>query len=234
MGRCIDLTGQTFGRLVVKERAGSNKSGRALWLCECSCGEETTVTTKNLSTGETKSCGCIKKKDLTGKKFGRLTVIEDSGQRICNKIVWKCLCDCGNEHHVITGNLLTGKVNSCGCLRDEVVSKASRKHGGIKNAKYEYLSWNKLRSGSFTYLEGKRSVPEEWNDFVQFLSDVGNRPSPRHKLSRHDVRKPHSKENTYWRDPIEERRESDQLTTEDLSEEFSFDFRTYLRTTATA
>ena len=41
MSKVKDLTGQTFGRLKVLERAGSNKDGRALWLCKCDCGNET-------------------------------------------------------------------------------------------------------------------------------------------------------------------------------------------------
>ena len=52
-------------------------------MCKCDCGNYVTVATKNLKDGKTKSCGCIKKEkpygnlnDLTGKKFGRLTVIE--------------------------------------------------------------------------------------------------------------------------------------------------------------
>ena len=55
-----DLTGQTFGRLLVLERAGS-KNGRAAWLCECICGNKTVVSGEVLRRGTSKSCGCLKK-----------------------------------------------------------------------------------------------------------------------------------------------------------------------------
>lgn len=58
MSKVKDLTGQTFGRLKVLERAGSNKDGRALWLCKCDCGKITVKTGKLLLNGHCKSCGC--------------------------------------------------------------------------------------------------------------------------------------------------------------------------------
>lgn len=71
MGRFKDLTGQKFGRLTIIKRAGASKSGKVLWLCECSCEEhnQITTTTSNLVTGTTKSCGCLAKESTsrTGK-----------------------------------------------------------------------------------------------------------------------------------------------------------------------
>lgn len=54
-----DLTGQTFGRLTVIERAENTKDGRARWLCRCECGNFCTVTAKLLLNGSVKSCGCL-------------------------------------------------------------------------------------------------------------------------------------------------------------------------------
>ena len=51
---------------------------------------------------------------LIGQKFGHLTVIEDTGKRFYRSIIWKCKCDCGNEHEVTSNNLNGGQVNSCG------------------------------------------------------------------------------------------------------------------------
>ena len=57
----IDLTGQRFGRLVVKRRTDNAKYGGARWLCTCDCGENTTCLSGNLRGGKSKSCGCFNK-----------------------------------------------------------------------------------------------------------------------------------------------------------------------------
>ena len=57
MSKRIDLIGQKFGRLVVVERVGNDKSGSLRWLCQCNCGKEKIVRGDNLKNGKTKSCG---------------------------------------------------------------------------------------------------------------------------------------------------------------------------------
>lgn len=65
-----NLMNQKFGKLTVKKRNGSNKQGRALWLCNCECGnKDIEVVGKYLLNGDTKSCGCIKKSE--GKQQGK-------------------------------------------------------------------------------------------------------------------------------------------------------------------
>ena len=54
-----DLRGMRYGRLVVIDREGSTKSRKATWRCICDCGKETIVTSSNLTSGNTKSCGCL-------------------------------------------------------------------------------------------------------------------------------------------------------------------------------
>lgn len=59
MGRIIDKTGEKFGRLTVIKLEGiSGKEAR--WICQCDCGNETTVRSGNLTSGAVKSCGCYK------------------------------------------------------------------------------------------------------------------------------------------------------------------------------
>ena len=62
-GNVKNLSGQTFGRLKVIERNGSDKHGKALWKCICECGSEKIViaTTSQLTTSHTQSCGCLQK-----------------------------------------------------------------------------------------------------------------------------------------------------------------------------
>ena len=54
-----DLTGQRFERLVVLHEAGQTTSGIRKWLCKCDCGKKTTVAANNLTSGNTRSCGCL-------------------------------------------------------------------------------------------------------------------------------------------------------------------------------
>lgn len=70
----------------------------------------------------------MKRKDLTGKRFGRLTVIEYVGTKHDKngknaKAQWKCQCDCGNIRIVESASLLLGRSKSCGCLCREENSK---------------------------------------------------------------------------------------------------------------
>lgn len=116
----IDRTGRVYGRLtVIREvpRAG----GKSWWLCRCSCGNERIVTGGNLNSGNTKSCGCLDPNfmDLAGLTFGLLSVLmrcerephQSGGAR------WLCRCACGHEHTVLSSNLRSGSVRSCGqCL----------------------------------------------------------------------------------------------------------------------
>ena len=60
-----DLTGQTFGRLVVIREYGRSKDGKIMWLCRCDCGGETVVTSGSLRRGLTQSCGCLQRERST-------------------------------------------------------------------------------------------------------------------------------------------------------------------------
>ena len=61
--------------------------------------------------------------DLTGKKFGRLTVVKREGTDKNKQILWLCKCDCGNYKVVRRGHLKKGGIKSCGCLRKETAPK---------------------------------------------------------------------------------------------------------------
>lgn len=65
--------------------------------------------------------------DLTGKRFGRLTVIKKSSYKMRKdgkrRSMWLCKCDCGNEIEEDSYSLKSGNTKSCGCLRKEVMSQ---------------------------------------------------------------------------------------------------------------
>jgi len=109
------LEGQRFNKLTVLAEAGRGKHGEVLWKCLCDCGKETIVGAKELRKSEIKSCGCIRVMRIEGQRFGRLTVIEEAGRKD-GKVLWRCLCDCGNETTVTSRNLRFGCVRSCGCI----------------------------------------------------------------------------------------------------------------------
>ena len=140
MAKIRDLTGQTFGKLTVVSFAGRGKSGYAKWLCKCECGTEKAVRGTNLTSGLTKSCGCIIIKDLSGKKFGKLTVVSLAGRGKRGHAKWLCKCECGNEKTVLGYHLTSGNIKSCGCLvRSEnrqrrekgIFNKSTDKHGYV-------------------------------------------------------------------------------------------------------
>ena len=136
-----DLTGQKFGMLTVVGRDVGNdyitpSTGRASprWLCKCDCGNPQlrSVPAQQLRSGHTWNCGCKstnKLKDMTGKTFGKLTVIERADDYIDKNgekyVCWKCKCSCGNECIVKGHDLRNGHTKSCGCA----IIEASTKHG---------------------------------------------------------------------------------------------------------
>ena len=60
MGKLNDLTGQTFGRLTVLQRSGSNAFNKATWDCECSCGKRCVIIGSGLRAGKAVTCGCYR------------------------------------------------------------------------------------------------------------------------------------------------------------------------------
>lgn len=69
MGKVKDLTGQVYGRLTVTEFAGI-KNRKAQWLCECECGKKVVVCSVDLRSGNTKSCGCLRKENFNNRTHG--------------------------------------------------------------------------------------------------------------------------------------------------------------------
>lgn len=65
-----DIKGQRFGMLTVIKRVGTNKHRKALWKCKCDCGRTTVVSSVDLVTGNTKSCGCL------GKNYAKRNLME--------------------------------------------------------------------------------------------------------------------------------------------------------------
>lgn len=131
-GRARDLTGQKFGLLTAIEPTEQRKNRSIVWKCECECGNTILVSAKDLKQGGKKSCGCLDTsgiKDLTGQKFGMLTVLEKTEERDHNTVVWKCECECGNTVLVSGRDLIHNRKDSCGCASKNKKHIAGQKFG---------------------------------------------------------------------------------------------------------
>lgn len=120
-------------------------------------------------------------KDLTGQKFNKLTVLAFSHFDKKKNSYWLCRCDCGNEKIVRRSHLLTGNVQSCGCIVHEArgtYKNGWRKHGLWSNNKRLCKILNCMldrcyNKNNFHYKDyGERgiSVCETWrNSFESFV-----------------------------------------------------------------
>lgn len=120
------LIGTKINMLTIIDRERRNK--KTYYLCRCDCGNQKWIRADSIASEVQKSCGCLKKetqfkhKDLTGVKFGRLTVLEDLG-KIDNQYFCKCKCECGSIKIIKSKLLISKHTKSCGCLSSESVIK---------------------------------------------------------------------------------------------------------------
>lgn len=148
-----------------------------------------------------------KLKNLKDGVFGKLTAKYITGQDKRGCYVWMCECSCGNRKEVQGHQLVKGATRSCGCLRAEVMSKTMRTHGKTKTP--EYRVWSGMMTRCFNprtayyHRYGGRGVTvcDRWrgsDGFVNFLSDVGGKPSDGHSLDRIDVNGNYEPDNVRW------------------------------------
>lgn len=128
-----DITGKKFNRLLVLGKGPNKKIGDkncGQWWCLCECNNIILVRHNNLTSNNTKSCGCLNnekrqinikkaqeesKLDLTNQYFGKLQALYPTNERKSNSVVWQCQCECGKYHKVAANELNSHKIESCGC-----------------------------------------------------------------------------------------------------------------------
>ncbi len=134
--------------------------------------------------------------DLTGKPFGRLTVLSFAGW-IDGDYQWNCLCECKAIVTVRGEQLRSRRTKSCGCLKKEAAAKNghdNRRHGQSRHGERspEWIAWSAMhqrceneRCRSYPDYGGRGiRICERWSIFENFLADIGPRPSSRHSLDR--------------------------------------------------
>ena len=116
--------------------------------------------------------------DLTGQKFGRLTVIERAGSNKFGTRLWLCKCDCGNDYIGIASDLKNGHVFSCGCFQREGASERFYKHG-IKRSDPLYGAWSMMKDRCYNPHNEKYPrygargiyVCDEWRNDIKAYRD---------------------------------------------------------------
>lgn len=106
--------------------------------------------------------------DISGQRYGRLTVLHPSGRDKHNRALWECLCDCGSKKIIAGVSLRKSHIKSCGCLKNEI-------NHGMAGTKL-YVSWAHMKnrclnnnSKDFPHYGGRGiNICEDWMSFTAF------------------------------------------------------------------
>lgn len=141
--------------------------------------------------------------DLTGQKFGKLTVVKRA-ENVKRKVYWDCVCECGESKTIVSSSIIGGHTKSCGCLKAETIGNIRATHRMSNTT--EYNSWRAMvercTNQKYRYYHeyGGRGIKicDRWKSFANFISDMGEKPSPKHSIDRIDVDGNYEPSNCKW------------------------------------
>ena len=173
------LPGMRVGRLTVLEKTQERKRRYILWRCRCDCGKEVLAEGYRLKNHLIMSCGCLRgsdrPRDLSGLKFGRLTVIRKLKERRGARRLWLCECSCGNQVKVTGDALLSGSTTSCGCMRLDSLAKVRETYGKaetrlhlINDTCVERISRSGLQKNNTSGHTGVQKRGDKWVAVITF------------------------------------------------------------------
>lgn len=195
-----DFLGSTFANFTVIDQAPDSSN----FLFRCKCGKIISEEPNRIISGHKKSCGFCGfsthpnyssadvRNELLSKRFSLLTIV--GFKRSSNRWVAICQCDCGNTRLALPHELKSGKVKSCGCLRQRaafharnVLSETFNYHSDGRSKHPLYGTWNCMISrcenpnaAAYKHYGGRGiSVCKEWHDFWEFVKwsdSCGGRP----------------------------------------------------------
>ena len=173
LNKTVDLIGRRFGQWLVVVEVAQRKYNRR-WLCLCDCGVFKEVQQSNLVTDASKSCGCTsiererraKIKDITGNRYGKLTVIALANKRVQRQTFWCCACDCGRTVEIRGNALRSGRSTACKRC-------ANLKHG--QSGTREYKRFHPAKR----YCAQNQRTPA-WTDLAAIQNFYANVPEGHH------------------------------------------------------
>lgn len=141
--------------------------------------------------------------DLTGGVYGELTVMKRAPNHKDGAVMWVCKCSCDNILTTRAHSLRTGRTKTCG----EGIHARNYIHGYCKKKNSpEYAAWlsmidrtsNPYHHAAQNYRGRGITTCHRWMEFEAFIADMGNKPTKKHSLERHNNNKGYDICNCYW------------------------------------